>query len=66
MKTSCLASALLLLAGLVSCNSAREAVTVETYSLSSPDGTLQMEFTLDDEGVARYSLTADGTPILNP
>ena len=66
MKTSCLASALLLLAGLVSCNSAREAVTVETYSLSSPDGTLQMEFTLDDEGVARYSLTADGTQILNP
>ena len=66
MKTSCLASALLLLAGLVSCNSAREAVTVETYSLSSPDGTLQMEFTLDDEGIARYSLTADGTPILNP
>ena len=66
MKTSCLASALLLLAGLVSCNSSREAVTVETYSLSSPDGTLQMEFTLDDEGVARYSLTADGTPILNP
>ncbi len=65
MKTSCLASALLL-AGLVSCNSAREAVTVETYSLSSPDGTLQMEFTLDDEGVARYSLTADGTQILNP
>ncbi len=66
MKTSCLASALLLLAGLVSCNFAREAVTVETYSLSSPDGTLQMEFTLDDEGVARYSLTADGTPILAP
>ena len=48
MKTYCLASALLLLAGLVSCNSAREAVTVETYSLSSPDGTLKMEFTLDD------------------
>ncbi|MGN0202086.1 MAG: glycoside hydrolase family 97 protein [Candidatus Cryptobacteroides sp.] len=65
MKTANLAAALLLLGALVSC-SGKPAAIVEEYSLSSPDGSLLMQFTLDADGVPRYSLSADGTPILKP
>ena len=42
-----------------------KAKITESYSLKSPDSTLEMNFKLDSRGVALYSLSADGTPILN-
>ncbi|MGN1215735.1 MAG: glycoside hydrolase family 97 protein [Candidatus Cryptobacteroides sp.] len=66
MKIHYIAAAAVLLSSLLSCNGGKTPAVAEEYSLASPDGTLSMQFTLDDEGVARYSLTADGTPVLTP
>lgn len=57
----------ILLSSLLVCalSCAPKATIVEQYSLKSPDSTLEMNFKLDSRGVALYSLSADGTPILN-
>ena len=58
---------LLLALLLAACTAGRQEQAVrETVNLSSPDGTLSMEFRLLEDGTPQYALTRGDIPVVLP